>query len=133
MLRVAPGQLTLHPGPGMESSVLRFTAPTNGTYDIDGQFFNGDIGQMLVGIRLNSSWLWQATDHGSFNLDNYAISSGDTLDFIVYTDGGNGYGNTPLELTISTRTDSPVPEPATMLLFGTGLAGLAGLRIKRKK
>jgi len=28
---------------------------------------------------------------------------------------------------------APVPEPTTMLLFGAGLAGLAGLRIRRKK
>lgn len=28
---------------------------------------------------------------------------------------------------------SPVPEPATMLMFGTGLAGLAGTRLRRKK
>jgi len=30
-------------------------------------------------------------------------------------------------------TASPVPEPATMLLFGTGIAGLAGSRLRRRK
>jgi len=32
-----------------------------------------------------------------------------------------------------TITTTPVPEPATMILFGTGIASLAGLRLRRKK
>lgn len=31
------------------------------------------------------------------------------------------------------ETSSPVPEPATMILFGAGILGLAGSRLRRKK
>ncbi len=61
---------------------------------------------------LTISWFangagWQGGMDESFAIDNIVLS----------VDNGS----------------TPVPEPATMLLFGTGLAGLIGSRIRRKK
>ena len=41
-------------------------------------------------------------------------------------------GGITIEVWRISETD-PIPEPATMLLFGTGIAGLAGSRLRRKK
>lgn len=47
---------------------------------------------------------------------------------------GFGMDNgTTIYLDNITIEHNPVPEPATMLLFGTGIAGLAGRKLRRKK
>ncbi len=44
-----------------------------------------------------------------------------------------GYTDGESESYVSTGGGEPVPEPVSMLLFGTGLAGLAGARLRRKQ
>ena len=42
------------------------------------------------------------------------------------------FSNFDLTTSGGTGTQAPVPEPATMLLFGTGIAGLVGARRRKK-
>jgi hypothetical protein len=95
---VPAGWLSLHPGPGHEPSVLRWTGLSAGDICISGQFLAGDGGIMTVSVRHNNKEVWTASDSGDFDL-TANIMVGDTIDFAVY--GGYGYGNTPISATIS--------------------------------
>ena len=55
---VQTGQLSLHPGPDGEVSMLEWTAPAGFSGDalIQGQFLPGDIGIMQVGVFENRNW-----------------------------------------------------------------------------
>lgn len=68
----------------------------------------------------------------SFTAQNAGISDLSFLN-VILSDGNW----TPGELTATLSTGSvevaSVPEPASLLLFATGLAGLAGLRRKKRK
>jgi hypothetical protein len=95
---VPTGWLSLHPGPGTEPSILRWTAPVAGKVHVTGQFLAGDGGIMTVAVFHNVQKLWTASDAGKFDL-NIVVAAGDNIDFAVY--GGYGYGNTPISATIS--------------------------------
>jgi len=101
-----PGQIALHPGPGGNPAVLRWTAPesVNGEIYVVGRFLPGNTGVMKVGVRFNDTWQWQGTDAGAFDLTISAIA-GDRVDFVVYY--GYAYGATPLEVNISTGPITP--------------------------
>jgi len=92
-------------------------------------YINGQVVYSHQGAGNTNTPGYKAIDSSLFVAGNniIAISAWDGSDSIVYNRGGEA-----LTATFLLETN-PVPEPTTMLLLGTGLAGLAGFRRKFKR
>ena len=73
-------------------------------------------------------WSWNATASGDYSLE-FSFTP-----FLAGISPHTGYAFfDAIEVIEAGNENAPVPEPATMLLLGTGLIGLAGFRKKFKK
>lgn len=103
---IPTNMLSLHPGPGTEPALLRWTAPEDGNVRVQGRFERGDWGTMQVAVRLAGQQWWMAFDWGIFDLQTN-VCAGTVIDFAVY--GGYGSGSTPIDAVL---TFTPAPAPS---------------------
>jgi hypothetical protein len=136
---VPPGGMVLHPGPDGadttgDAAVLRFTAPTTGSYTVNASFGDGDFGETLAWVLLDGNFTTPLAALGATSLNpsysqTLTLTAGQTLDFMVGNAGDFFFDSTALAVTVS----APVPEPEGLALMLAGLGLLAGGHLRRSR
>lgn len=121
-------------GPYLGPAVARWTAPSAGTFQVDAMFAtvqavnSAPNAYVYDGTNLNDLGSVPAFGIGTVEYhQTLTVAAGQMIDFVVW--GADAYNKT----TEVSATINLVPEPATILLLGSGLVGLVGFKKRFRK
>ncbi len=134
---VQPGDVLLHPDSSGDYSVVRFVAPSSGTYTLSSSFDGGPSGATTdVHVLLNSVALFNGNVSGnvvSYSNSHLALSGGDEVDFAVgYGIDGSYLSDSTGLLATLTDVSPATPEPNALIGL-SGLCAAFGLTRARHK
>jgi len=138
---LTPDELLLHPGPGGEHSVLRWTAPFTGVVDIDASFVGRapggtttDVHVFQNGLSLFSGNVSETGVPTNFHVSSHHVAVNDTIDFTVgYGADGNYVSDTTgLSVTIAILNDIPAMSSVGLAFVSVGLV-LCGAWVLRRR
>lgn len=114
---IPAGGLAFHPGPMGQNAIVRWTAPSTGSYSIDATFTGRDDARGTttdVAVLSNEITLWSGEVMGYLATQSYAagpvnLNAGDTIDFTVGfgTDLSYAYDTTGLSANVSLIDTTP--------------------------
>jgi len=116
-------------------TVARFTAPSDGQYDINIDFLKASLADVAVdahvyvnGANVLAQRISNADVDASYDALGVNLTAGQTVDLLVIPVEGSGISNGGFIITQVDATITSVPEPATLVLLSLG-----GLLLRRKK
>lgn len=135
-----PDMLNVDPQNGY--AVVRWTAPADGIFSVSGLFRSIDRFGTDVYVLGNSSSLFDAVLSGTtgsvatqsvdFSFTQF-FASGGTIDFVTHGSDGESFRGTGLSATISEQSLTTAPEPSSLALLGTGIAGIIPMVRRRRR
>jgi hypothetical protein len=125
-----PNEVALHPLDG--PTVVRWTAPAAGEYQVSGDFFPtqgvNSPANAYIYVDSTQDALGSVSSTVPFSL-LLNLHAGDTVDFVAW--GGNAYNKTT---GLAASISSSVPEPSSLVgLLSIGVAGIVGNIWRRRR